>query len=189
VAGPSPEATEADDDTLIQGVLAGRRSDFDLLVMRHQRALYAFAWRWCRDHERAADVVQTTFLRAYQHLARFAGRASFRTWLLRIALNECRALHRAETAHPHDRLDEATLAAADAAAAAGQSTQEGDGVILGRSIERLPPRQRSVVLLRVFEDLPFKAIAGILGITENAAKVNYHHAITRLRSWLAEPRP
>jgi RNA polymerase sigma-70 factor (ECF subfamily) len=57
-----------------------------------------------------------------------------------------------------------------------------------RYVARLPPRQRSVVTLRVFADLPFKEIARAEGITENAAKVNFHHAIVTLRAWLTSGR-
>jgi RNA polymerase sigma-70 factor (ECF subfamily) len=51
-------------------------------------------------------------------------------------------------------------------------------------IARLPPRQRAVVTLRIVGDLPFKEIARLESISENSAKVSYHHAVTRLREWL-----
>jgi RNA polymerase sigma-70 factor (ECF subfamily) len=51
---------------------------------------------------------------------------------------------------------------------------------------QLPFRQRTVVTLRIFSDLPFAHIAQAIGITENSAKVNYHHAIARLRARLRE---
>jgi RNA polymerase sigma-70 factor (ECF subfamily) len=55
-----------------------------------------------------------------------------------------------------------------------------------RLIARLPLRQREVLTLRIFSDLPFKEVARVKGMSENSAKVNYHHAITRLRAWLRE---
>jgi len=58
----------------------------------------------------------------------------------------------------------------------------------GRRDPALPPwlplRQRSVLTLRIFNDLPFRDIAQTIGISENSAKVNYHHAVTRLRQWI-----
>jgi DNA-directed RNA polymerase specialized sigma24 family protein len=58
------------------------------------------------------------------------------------------------------------------------------GEHLRRLVGQLPPRQRAVVTLRVSGDLPFKEIARLEGISENSAKVSYHHAVTRLRQWL-----
>ena len=92
-------APALDDAALIRGTLAGRRADFDILVERYQQVLYAFAYRFVHDHDHAADIVQTTFLQAYTHLAQFSGRSSFKTWLHQIALNECRQLYRSG----HDR--------------------------------------------------------------------------------------
>jgi len=187
-----------DDAALIRGTLAGRREDFDALVERHQRPLYAFIYRMVHDHDQSADIMQVTFLQAYTHLGQFAGRASFKTWLHQIALNQCRALYRAGRGQQHvslDEVEEATLSAAHLRAASGGSGPEmvdgGSGGsqwrrLLERLIARLPLRQRAVVTLRVFGDLPFKDIARIEGISENSAKVNYHHAIVRLRQWLRQ---
>ena len=177
-------APAEDDAALIRGTLAGRRADFDVLVERYQKALYGFAYRFVHDHDQAADIVQTTFLQAFTHLAQFSGRASFKTWLHQIALNQCRQLHRASHVHRQIALDEvpeANLAAPEV----GESNPGLRG-LLERLIARLPLRQREVLTLRLFSDLPFKEIARVEGMTENSAKVNFHHAVTRLRQWLRE---
>jgi RNA polymerase sigma-70 factor (ECF subfamily) len=182
-----------DDAALIRGALAGRREDFDALVERHQRPLFAFIYRMVHDRDQSADIMQVTFLQAYTHLGQFAGRASFKTWLYQIALNQCRALHRAGRGRQHVSLDEVEEAA-DLHAANGSGSDvvcggpggSGRRLLLERLIARLPLRQRAVVTLRVFSDLPFKDVARIEGISENSAKVNYHHAIVRLRRWLHE---
>jgi RNA polymerase sigma-70 factor, ECF subfamily len=189
VLDPAPTRVEPDpaenDAALIRGTLAGRRADFDALVERHQKALYAFAFRFVHDHEQAADIVQTTFLQAYTHLAQFSGRSSFKTWLHQIALNECRQLRRSNRGReqvPLQNVHEADLPAITGPA----DSSVGLKGLLERLIARLPLRQRAVLTLRVFSDLPFKDIARIEGTTENSAKVSYHHAITRLRRWLGE---
>jgi RNA polymerase sigma-70 factor (ECF subfamily) len=168
-----------DDAELIRGILAGRREDFDVLVERYQRSMYALAYRLTHDHRDAADIVQATFLQAYTHLAQFRGEASFVSWLRQIVLNECRALRRGRPAQREVPLDETADAYAD-------TTPSGWRHTLASLVTRLPPRQRHVLILRIHEDLPFKEIARLEGITENAAKVNYHHAVTRLRKWLED---
>jgi RNA polymerase sigma-70 factor (ECF subfamily) len=178
-------APALDDAALIRGTLAGRRADFDALVERYQKALYAFAFRFVHDHEQAADIVQTTFLQAYTHLAQFSGRSTFKTWLHQIALNQCRQLHRSSYGRHQVPLEDVPEANLGAATATADSTTGLKG-LLGRLIAQLPPRQREVLTLRIFSDLPFKEIGRVEGMTENSAKVNYHHAITRLRRWLEE---
>ena len=160
-----------------------------MLVERYQKPLYAFAYRWVHDHEQAADIVQATFLQAYTHLAQFAGRASFKTWLHQIALNQCRALHRLGRQHrevPLDETSDARLRDELESLTNAAAREPGWQGLLERLIARLPLRQRAVLTLRVFSDLPFKEIARVEGISENSAKVNYHHAITRLRQWVRE---
>ncbi len=179
-------APALDDVALIRGTLAGRRADFDVLVERYQKPLYAFAYRFVHDHDQAADIVQTSFLQAYTHLAQFSGRSTFKTWLHQIALNQCRQLHRSDHTRQHVSLDDVREADLAAPATETESGTAGWKALLERLIARLPLRQREVLTLRIFSDLPFKEIARVEGMSENSAKVNYHHAITRLRGWLRE---
>lgn len=172
-----------DDTTLIRQTLAGRRGDFDILVERHQRPLYAFVFRIVRDQDLAADIVQATFIRAYTRLGQFEGRSSFSTWLHQIARNECRARRRASRLQREVALEDSAIT--DIAAPENQTA--GWKHKLEELVARLPLRQRSVLTLRVFSDMQFKSIAEVEGISENAAKVNYHHAVMRLRQWLREP--
>ncbi len=188
--------TVVDDAALIRGTLAGRREDFEILVERYQKPLYGFIYRLVRDHAQTADIMQMTFLHAYTHLGQFAGRASFKTWLHQIALNECRAAHRRGRRHVSlDEMSEANLHQARVDAGhSGGADPAGDGgpggsgwqPALERLVARLPFRQRTVLTMRIFNDLPFRDIAEATGITENSAKVNYHHAVIRLRAWLRE---
>lgn len=171
-----------EDAELIRGVLAGREEDFEALVERHQRALFAFVCRYLGDEAAADEVVQAAFVQAYTNLSGFRGEASFKTWLHQIALNHCRALHRAGQRRrevPLDDVDEASLAMED------RTEMRGWRARLETLVARLPPRQRAVVALRLFGDLPFSDVARAEGISENTAKVNYHHAIKRLREWLS----
>jgi RNA polymerase sigma-70 factor (ECF subfamily) len=171
-----------DDGTLIRGTLAGRTHDFEVLVERYQKMIQAFASRLLLDRDEADDATQATFLRAYAELGRFRGEASFKTWLHQIALNECRTRRRPRRSARLVPLDEVPEAALPATSA----PNPGSG--LERLVARLPPRQRAVVTLRIASDLAFRDIAQVEGISENAAKVSYHHAISRLRRWLAGER-
>jgi RNA polymerase sigma-70 factor (ECF subfamily) len=144
--------------------------------------LYAFAYRQLQDADPADEVVQATFVRAYTQLAHFRGEASFKTWLHQIALNECRALYRRGRVRRTVPLDDVPESALPwSVDSADQQAARAD---LERLVGQLPQRQRRVLSLRIFSDLPFKEVARIEGISENSAKVNFHHAITRLKQWL-----
>jgi RNA polymerase sigma factor (sigma-70 family) len=181
VGEPVRGENRVDDLRLIRGTLRGRREDFGTLVERHQQPLYGFVFRQVGDADAADDVVQTTFARAYAALRTFRGDASFKTWLHQIALNECRARFRRDRQRREVSLDEA----ADVAAPAGDAADAADRSALLANIERLPPRQRNVLMLRVFGDLPFKEIARLERTSEGSAKVSYHHAVKRLREWMS----
>jgi RNA polymerase sigma-70 factor (ECF subfamily) len=176
-SGAGSEAV--DDSILVRRVLAGRVEDFAALVERYQRLLYGFVERELGDAHEADEVVQETFLRAYQHLGHFRFQASFKTWLFEIALNECRNRRRRTRPEAIEEISEAALACSGM-----EPTEARLRAELERAVARLPPRQRRVVRLRTFADLPFREIARLEGISVNAAKVNYHRAVRRLKEWL-----
>jgi RNA polymerase sigma-70 factor (ECF subfamily) len=176
----SRKTGEPDDVALVRGTLAGHREDFSLLVERHQKPLYRFVLQHTRDGHAADEIVQMTFVQAYTHLANFREEASFRTWLHRVALNLCHDRGRAE----RRRADVSVEDALDASAIEPRLEDVVLGGTLERRIAALPDRQRTVLNLRLWGDLSFKEISNLLGTTENSAKVNYHHAIRRLRQWV-----
>lgn len=183
IHGVRSTAVDPNEEALIEGTLAGRRQDFDTLIERHQKALYSFILGRTRDRAVADEIVQAAFVRAYTRLRDFRGRSSFRTWLHQIALNLCRSHYRSGRRRREVALDDVPDPASPVAGNAGEGAALRAS--LDEYVQRLPPRQRSVLGLRVFGDLSFRDIARIERISENAAKVNYHHAVTRLKKWLS----
>src|ERR1041385_4359215 len=78
---------ELTDAAIVARARAGDADAFRVLVERHSRALFRLAFRMTGNESDAEDVVQETFLRAYRQLSKFDDRASFGTWLYRIAAN------------------------------------------------------------------------------------------------------
>jgi RNA polymerase sigma-70 factor (ECF subfamily) len=169
------------DAALIERYRAGDRSAFDELVRRYQRPLYYLALRYVRIEADAKDLVQRTLVKAYGALAGFRADSSFRTWLYRIAINLC-------LNHLRDRKREEVRPELGEALAAPPSggdralIERERGALLRDAIAELPPKQRMVLELRVYDELPFREVAELAGCTENSAKVNFHHAVKRLRS-------
>ena len=183
----SGQVTARRDGELVTRYLAGDRRAFDELVRHYQRPIYQVAYRYLRSEADAKDLTQRTFLKVYGALPRFRAEASFRTWIYRIAINLClnelRDRRRGEANDRPEVIDEATVPAPDIESLDDQAR----GAWLRRAIASLPPKQRMVLELRIYDELPFREVAELVGSTENAAKVNFHHAVKRLRALKGEP--
>jgi RNA polymerase sigma-70 factor (ECF subfamily) len=183
------EADDTPDEELVKRAQAGDRAALDRLVRRHQRALFALCLRYVRDADEAADLVQRSFVRAMGKIGDLRDAGVFRSWILRIgahlALNHIRDHARfvpdggdVETALGDERAPSAS-AALDRLEAAEQASA------LRAAVDALPTKQRMTLELRIYEDLPFRDIGAALGISEGAAKVNFHYAVRKLRGMLA----
>jgi RNA polymerase sigma-70 factor, ECF subfamily len=174
-----------DDRALATRAGAGDRDAFDVLVVRHQRAVYQVCFRFVRDHAEASDVMQDAFLKAWRALPRFKGEAAFATWLYRVAVNTClsRLAARRPAAAP---LADAAVVADPRASQAASLLERERAAVVRRAVDQLPARQRATVILRVFHDLPHAEIASALGSSVGSVKANFFHALKNLRRLLRE---
>ena len=178
-----PSADRADDRTLVDACLRGRREAFDAIVERHQRQVYQLCYRFAGNHEDASDLAQDVFIRAYRGLHSFKGQAAFSTWLYRIAVNVClnRVGSRGQKWTTLDAADQADLREerADARILRGERA-----AAVRAAIARLPKKQRAALILRVYHDLPHDQIAAIVGTSVGAVKANFFHALANLKKLL-----
>jgi len=172
-----------DDGALVAACLEGRRDAFDLLVRRHQRAVYQVCYRFVGNHADASDLAQDAFLRAWRGLAGFKRESSVGTWLYRIAVNTC--LNRLAVKAPpmHDveglgLIDHSSEGAPERVLRAERAAR------VRRAIRALPARQRATVILRMYHDLPHRQIAELLGNSVGSVKANVFHALRNLRRLL-----
>jgi len=161
---------------------AGDRRAFDELVRRYQDPILGLVRRYVKASDDAQDVAQKAFVRAFEKIDTFRGDSSFRTWLHRIAINLALNHIRGQ-----DRLQPLEL---DDVAAFTNSlgTERLVAAEVWRKVHarlaELPPKQRLVVELRLFHELSFKEVADIADCSEDSAKVNFHHAVKKLRALL-----
>ncbi len=182
MATPLPAA--APDAALIAAWQQGDERAAAELVRRHTQALARFLAGAGAPPADLDDVVQDTFIRAFQGLGRFRGQCQFRTWLMTIGGNALRDLgRRAARRRQVVPLDE-QVASHDGdpheVAVAGEAERR-----LEQGLGRLPHLQREVFLLRAQQGLAYDDIAAALDTTAGAARVHYHHAVKRLKEWLA----
>ena len=182
-AAYDPAWAEADDRTLVELCLSGRRQAFDVVVERHRRQVYQLCYRYVGNHEDAADLAQDAFVRAFKGLKGFKGESSLATWLYRIAVNVClnRLALRAPASVPLDAADRVDHRAERPDVALLREERAAE---VRAAIRRLPPKQRATLILRIYHELPHEEIAGILGSSVGAAKANLFHALANLKKLL-----
>src|SRR3954451_2106933 len=187
-------ASTTDERALIAGAQAGDERAFRALVEPYRRVLEIHCYRMLGSRHDAEDLVQETLLRAWRALERFERRASVSTWLYRIATNACldeieRRPRRPEALgvepYPDERVAEAVLAAPVADPAARYAVREGMELALLTAIQRLPGRQRAVLILRDVLGWTGPEVADLLDTT--VAAVN--GALQRARATVEDVVP
>lgn len=169
-----------DESEAIARVLAGEREAFHVLLRRHNAPLFSTLCATLGQREDAREVLQETWLRAYQHLARLREPTRLRAWLLTIALNLARARHR----RTREECPESSLEHEAVHDDAQRLERDEELSALRQRMAELPARQREVVDLRVNHELSHAEIAGLLAISEEASRANYYQALKRLKEAL-----
>src|SRR5947209_8746215 len=162
------------------------RQTFDRLVLEHLPVLGRFAIRLTGHADAADELVQDALLNAARGWQSFRGDAAFRTWLFQIAVHAFRdGVDRRQRQHAasageldDDQPDERSPGPPARASAA----ELGDAV--ADAVSNLPPRQREVLVLHVYEQLSDAEVAAVLGITQQNARTTLHHARARLKQVL-----
>lgn len=175
---------------LCQLEIAQRSEAFDILIGRHQAQIYRLCLRYLRQPDDAEEISQEVFIRAFRSIQQFAGRAGFRSWLYRIAINQCFSLleQRKRTwvsadLIPIDNDDES----ADGwyAENVHLDTQVADDIDrdeIDKVLEQLTPRDREIITLRFFQDCSLEEIAVKLNTRLSATKMRLYRALERFQS-------
>ena len=183
----------AESRQISDGLLAGlhdpavRRAAFDAVVGAWLRPLYWHVRRLVVVHEDAEDVVQESFVKAYDALDSFrGGTAELRVWLYRIATRTALSLLRRRRRGLFSSLDDVSRELADRVSEECGDAAEEALVRFQQAVLNLPLRQRLVFNLRYYDGLSYAEIARILQQREPTLRVNYHHAVEKLKQILRE---
>ena len=173
-----------DDQAVIARVQAGDKDSFRMLVERYSHGVFRLAYRMTGNEQDAEEVVQESFLRAYRQLGRYESRASFGTWLYRIASNYALDFMRArrrngERDEPLERLP-AQGPAADRLAYSGQVRRK-----IEEAMDLLSEQERAAFVLRHYEGQSIEEIGQALRLNANATKNSIFRAVQKLRRALA----
>ncbi len=183
--GVASSADAAADEELVAAAKNGDELGFESLAKRHQRRMFALAFRYTRVREDAEDIVQETFRKAFVHLQKFERKSSFSTWLTRIAINEAlmslrrrRALHEVPTDDSSG--DNGTTPGPDLVDASPDPEatylRKEEARIVSAAIRHLRPGMRRAVELRELGDLSTQETARRMGLSVAAIKARLFHA-------------
>ena len=163
--------------TQIQKFKNGDKKAFDQIVIEHKDWVINMILSMVHNRQDAEDISQDVFVSVYFALDKFKGLSSFNTWLYRIVINKINGHYRklklrntfnlelSKVEHLHfSDIDEESM------------LREFDKEELYKAVVSLKSRQRSVVLLRIYQGHSFREIGKLLNITENSSKVSFHQA-------------
>lgn len=149
----------------------------------YQSRLYWHIRRLIVDHDLAQDVLQDTFIKAYQNFHQFKQDSQLYTWLYRIATNE--SLQQLNKLKKMQKSDEGSdyhlqnLVAENVSAEADEIQ-----ILLQKAIQSLPEKQKLVFTLRYYDDLPYEEISKIVDMSVGTLKTNYHYAKQKVEDYI-----
>jgi len=191
-------AAHPSDEELIKRAKKGDERAFTQLVKKYESLVYSFAFKVCRDEEKASETWQDTFVNVFRKLHQFDGRSKFTTWLYSIATNNCRMKRRQR------KLDQASVSIESRADPQDDSDNDPSvqtipswketplssvmdkelRTLLDESIQQLPYDYRVVSLLRDVEGMSAEETGKILKLTVPAVKSRLRRARVFLRERL-----
>ncbi|MBI5635007.1 MAG: RNA polymerase sigma factor [Nitrospirae bacterium] len=182
------DSSEETDISIMGLIRKGDAKAFELLIARHQRAVYNLALRFLNDSDEAEDVAQDVFIRIYKAAATYTPDAKFTTWLYTIVRNLCFNVLRSRR--------QAVIVSVDDEALPELPAQNEDPVKritrqqlrkkVIHAVGRLPENMRLAVILSKYHGLSYDEVAGIMGCSVNAIKLRVHRAKALLAEELSE---
>ncbi len=195
-----PHELEApvDEGRLIREILAGHVELFEYFVRQYQKKLTRVAYRFLRDVGEADCAAQESFLRAYQSLDSFREGSTFETWLTRICINWCKDrlkrrrlvlyFHQAPRRDGEDAGEPADVLPnrepSPERRTAGREIRER----LRHAMDVLSPRQRSIFVMKHFEEMSIPEIAEVTGLDAGTIKSHLFRAVQKMRERLSDLR-
>lgn len=179
------------DQALIENFLGGEQAAFNTLVYRWQKKIYLFACRYTMNPHSAQEITQETFIRAFKNLSRLQSRDRFGSWLYQIALNLCKDHYKRRQGGmiSLEELEEKSHAGHQLPlelrqVGAGPDEAVGQAELIAHiqaALRLLPEEQRTVVIMKQYQDLKFSEIAEILQEPVNTIKSRMYHGLAAIR--------
>ncbi len=179
------------DHEIITRILSGEKNLYTLIVRRYNQRLYRIAMSIIDDDSEAEDVMQVTYINAYENLGKFAFKASFSTWLTRILINESllRLKKRGKSINMNDDIMDKEIYQQNRIEVQTPVSKMLNSELksaLEEAIRRLPEKYRTVFIMREIEDMNVAETQACLAISEVNVKVRLNRAKVLLKESLSE---
>lgn len=162
------------------------RQAFNTVVRNYSEPLYWQIRRLVNSHDDANDLLQNTFLKAWNSLENFRGEAKLSTWLYKIAINECLTFLEKEKRRDTVSMDNEDASAINTIAAPDHFDGNRLAEQLHEAIATLPEKQRIVFNMKYFDDMKYEDMSEILGTSVGALKASYHHAVKKIEQFFSD---
>ena len=174
------------DDEVIGRVKSGEVELYEIIMRRYNQRLYRVVISILRDAAETEDVIQDAYVRAYEHLSQFEGRAAFSTWLTRIAVHEALArLRKRERIQQLDtNQDEGEISVNPVSPALDPEQTVSKAELSGmleEAVLALPEQYRTVLIMRDVEEMSTSETAAALSLSEENVKVRLHRGRAMVR--------
>ena len=158
-----------------------QRRAFGLIVQQYTETLYWKIRRIVLDHDDANDVLQSTFLKAWNSIGDFQSKSKVSTWLYRIAINESLDHLRKQQ---HKISTDMDLSVANRLMADDYFDGDDAQALLQEAIAALPDVQRTVFTLRYYDEMKYSELSKLTGTSEGALKASYHIAVKKISEYV-----
>ncbi|XID90598.1 RNA polymerase sigma factor [Paenibacillaceae bacterium WGS1546] len=173
------------DEELIGEVRLGNQSALEVLIKRYYRMVFAYTFRYVGDYHAAYDLTQETLLKLVRAIHTLQQGESFKSWLLRIALNTCRDYLRSRSYKTGQQSAEYREELSGTSEQIVQlADRQADRAEITDAMMELPTYQREAVLLRFYHDMKIKDIARLTAVSEPTVKSRLKQGLAKLRKRL-----
>ncbi len=174
------------DEEIIEGVLAGEKELYAVLVERYQRPVYNLMHRYSHNFDEAADLTQEVFLQTFDRLRSFRAGSSFFPWLYALAVNHANDWSRTKARHKAkiDGYSQETLLHQPAADQQTVLEAKETEAVIDRALAGLPAETRELLIFRYRHDRSIREAAAVFKISESAAKMRIRRGLDELQQQL-----
>lgn len=178
---------ELTDIQIIEEIRKGEKERYALLMKKYNQRLYRICKGYFKDEAEIEDVMQDTYVKAFQNIEKFESRSQFATWLTKILINEClqrlKKMNRL-TLIDHNEENKETMNLTDNQNPETESLNKELKQLLESYIEQLPEKYRLVFIMREIEKINVEETSEVLNISQSNVKVRLNRAKEMLRNSL-----
>ncbi|SMF70233.1 RNA polymerase sigma-70 factor, ECF subfamily [Paenibacillus uliginis N3/975] len=170
------------DQQLSERMAAGDQDAFEMLVTRYHGPLLSYTSNQLQDRQKAQDIVQETFIRLIRHLRQHGALEHVRSWLYRVALNQCKDYWKSSAYRSEGLAGEEFPERSDPSAGAEELLERQEtSAEIAASLETLPDVQQNIISLRFFHDMKLQEISELLDLPLSTVKTHLYNGLRKLK--------